>query len=322
MLRLRNFSKKFLYLLFLLGLCLFTNCSLPTTSSTPSVLQVASGRIERLANFPSQFISPRNVDIWLPEDYDPQKRYAVLYMHDGQMLYDSSTTWNKQEWGVDETLSKLLAQQKIRPCIVVGIWNGGANRHAEYFPQKAFEQLPTPFRDSLLQFGKRSDQQVLFATPPQSDRYLQFLTQELKPFIDQKYATRSDRANTFVAGSSMGGLISMYAICEYPHIFGGAACLSTHWIGIFEKENNPIPASFLAYLDQHLPEPSTHKIYFDYGTETLDALYEEAQLAVDTLLQARYPTPQWKSQKFVGADHSERAWKKRFSIPIRFLLGK
>ena len=84
----------------------------------------------------------------------------------------------------------------------------------------------------------------MFPVPVQSDAYLKFLVTELKPFIDSTFSVATDRSNTFIAGSSMGGLISMYAVCEYPAVFGGAACLSTHWPGIFTAENNPIPEAF------------------------------------------------------------------------------
>ena len=89
------------------------------------------------------------MDVWLPDDYTPSKRYAVLYMQDGQMLFDSSITWNRQEWGVDETLSRLMQQHKIQNCIVVGIWNGGQRRHAEYFPQKPFEAMSKVEQDQV-----------------------------------------------------------------------------------------------------------------------------------------------------------------------------
>ncbi len=92
------------------------------------------------------------------------------------------------------------------------------------------------------------------------------MVNELKPFIDSNFATLGDQSNTFVAGSSMGGLISLYAVCEYPDVFGGAACLSTHWPGVFNSEHNPIPAAFIRYLESHLPSPVNHKLYFDYGT--------------------------------------------------------
>ena len=280
----------------------------------------ASGKIERIPDFRSKYVTARNIDVWLPENYSPGKKYAVLYMHDGQMLFDATTTWNKQEWGVDETMSRLLKEDKIREAIVVGIWNSGSNRPSDYFPQKPFESLPEAFRDSLLQATNKED--AFFPVPVQSDSYLRFIVEELKPYIDSKYATKTDRDNTFIAGSSMGGLISLYAICEYPEVFGGAACLSTHWTGTFTDKNNPIPNAFMQYLERNLPQPSTHKLYFDYGTETLDALYEPYQLQADAIMRRKgYTSQNWKTVKFTGADHSEKAWQKRLHIPLTFLLG-
>ncbi|MEL6194883.1 MAG: esterase, partial [Bacteroidota bacterium] len=113
-----------------------------------------------------------------------------------------------------------------------------------------------------------------------------------------------------------------YAICEYPQVFGGAACLSTHWVGTFEVENNPIPTAFVDYLAENLPEPGQNKIYFDYGTETLDALYEPFQLQVDSVMKLKgYTATNWSTQKFPGENHSEIAWAKRLHIPLTFLLG-
>ena len=290
-------------------------------STTKSILKVASGRVERLEKFASKYVSHRNIDIWLPEGYNKDKKYAVLYMHDGQMLYDAQTTWNKQEWGIDETVGKLLKAKVIKPCIVVGIWNGDQTRHADYFPQKPFEGLPQATQDSLLQL--KQGKALMFATKVQSDKYLQFLVKELKPYIDQKYATLPDMANTMVAGSSMGGLISMYAICEYPDVFGGAACISTHWPGVFSNENNPIPTAFVNYLKNHLPDPAQHKIYFDHGDATLDALYALHQKRVDVVMKQKGYTPKnWQTKVFPGENHSEDAWKKRLAIPIKFLLQK
>jgi predicted alpha/beta superfamily hydrolase len=121
----------------------------------------------------------------------------------------------------------------------------------------------------------------------------------------------------------MGGLISMYAICEYPDIFGGAACMSTHWPGIFTVENNPIPDAFLGYLKSNLPDPTQHKLYFDFGTATLDALYEPFQNKADGIIAAKgYTSKNWVTKKFEGADHSERAWANRLQIPLTFLLTK
>jgi len=286
-----------------------------------SALNVSSGSIERITAFSSKLISKRNVDIWLPENYSKSKKYAVLYMHDGQMLYDTAITWNKQEWGVDEVISDLIKENKIKETIVVGVWNS-KTRHSDYYPQKPFEALSTSYKEYLMQ-SNRDKNTPLFATEVQSDNYLKFLVTELKPYIDKNYSTKTDSDNTFVMGSSMGGLISMYAICEYPDVFGGAACMSTHWLGAFNSENNPIPATFLNYMSKNLPNPKNHKIYFDYGTATLDALYEPYQIQVDSVMKIKsFNSSNWKTLKFEGADHSENSWKKRLDKPLVFLLTK
>lgn len=99
---------------------------------------VSIGSIKHILQFSSKFVDARNVDIWLPPGYQTDKKYPVLYMHDGQMLFDSTTSWNKQEWGVDEVLGQLIAKNQIEPLIVVGVFNSNQNRHIDYFPQKPF----------------------------------------------------------------------------------------------------------------------------------------------------------------------------------------
>lgn len=285
--------------------------------------KVSSGSLERIENLSSKYITSRNIDIWLPENYSDSKKYAVLYMHDGQMLYDAETTWNKQAWEVDEVLGKLIKESKIQDVIIVGIWNGGITRHIDYFLQKPFESLAKTQQDSIYNTNRSNGQSVFNNGKINSDNYLKFIVQEVKPLIDKKYSVYTDNEHTFIAGSSMGGLISLYAICEYPKIFGGAACLSTHWPGIFGLENNPIPDVFFAYIKKHLPDPKGHKIYFDYGTATLDTMYQTLQPKVDAIMKSKgYDNRNWLTKKFEGDDHSEKSWSKRFSIPMEFLLGK
>jgi predicted alpha/beta superfamily hydrolase len=293
------------------------------TDAQSKLPQSASGRVVRHADFPSKHLSARHVDVWLPEGYTKDRRYDVLYMHDGQMLFDSTITWNRQEWGVDETMGRLLSEGKIRDCIVVGVWNAGSYRHAEYFPQKPFESLDARVRDSILKAGRRNGQVLFQGESIRSDEYLRFLVHELKPFIDENYSTRKGRGGTFIAGSSMGGLISLYAICEYPRVFGGAACLSTHWPGLFTLEGNPVPDAFLGYLRKGLPSPRRHKIYFDCGDATLDALYPAIQREVDGVMRERgYAETNWLTRYFPGEDHSEKSWSKRLEIPLTFLLRR
>ncbi|KRP13002.1 MAG: esterase [Sphingobacteriales bacterium BACL12 MAG-120813-bin55] len=295
-------------------------CMLSISSLMAQKPEVYSGQIDILPIEASAYIAPRNVYVWLPDGYDPKISYSVLYMHDGQMLFDANTTWNKQEWGVDEVLSGLMAEGKMQPCIVVGVANIPSIRHYEYAPQKAFSYLDEE------DFELLSTHQQSRSFEPDSlraDNYLRFLVEELKPMIDKQYSTLSDQAHTFIAGSSMGGLISMYAMCEYPQVFGGAACLSTHWPGLFQVENNPVGAAFLHYFEEHLPAPGNNRWYFDFGTATLDAIYEPYQQQADAILQAAgYNATNWTTMKFEGDDHSENAWKGRLSYPVLFLLGK
>jgi enterochelin esterase-like enzyme len=213
------------------------------------------------------------------------------------MLFDGAITWNKQSWGVAEIVGELSSTGKIPHCIVVGIWNSSGSRHSEYFPQKPFDNLPVAYRE-FLKHAKLKDGTPLFAIDICSDNYLKFITEELKPVIDSRYATLPNVQSTFIAGSSMGGLISIYAICEHPEVFGGAACLSTHWIGALPDEKNPIPDVLIEYLRQKLPNPTDHRIYFDHGTETLDALYEPYQLRVDQIMIDKgYSSANWQTRK-------------------------
>jgi predicted alpha/beta superfamily hydrolase len=280
------------------------------------------GTIERIDSFPSKNVKTRTVDVWLPKEYTATKKYSVLYMHDGQMLFDATTTWNKQEWKVDEVVSKLIEQNKIEDIIVVAIWNIPNLRHFDLYPKKPYELLSKVEQENVESEAKKLnfDWNV---SKINSDNYLKFIVEEIKPYIDKKYSVYTDNQHTAIMGSSMGGLISMYAICEYPEVFGKAACLSTHWIGFREFENNPIPESFFAYMEKHLPIAKKHKIYFDYGTETLDADYVKYEYRVDEILKLKdYTEVDSRNLQFEGENHSEASWQKRIDIPLVFMFGK
>jgi enterochelin esterase-like enzyme len=281
----------------------------------------SAGKIIHSGNFPSKFVEPRNVDVWLPDGYAETKKYDVLYMHDGQMLFDANTTWNKQEWRADEIANRLMKEGKVREFIIVGVSSLPNVRHSNYFPQKPFEALPKKTQDSLMaiRFGENK----LFGNKVNSDDYLKFLVQELKPYVEKTFSVNTGRDHTFIAGSSMGGLISLYAICEYPDVFGGAACLSTHWPGVMDSAKNPVPEAFFNYMKKKLPSPETHKIYFDCGTATLDAAYGPLQKQADRVMREKgFAKKDWTTREFAGAEHSEKSWAARLDIPLLFLLGK
>ena len=292
---------------------------LSSFGNSQSLPHVCSGSIQRIENFPSRFVAPRNVDIWLPDGYDTSKKYSVVYMHDGQMLFDSTQTWNKKEWGVDEIFGKLIKYGKIRQCIVVGIWNVAEDRFADYFPQKVIPNIAVNIRTRILKEQLKQE--------PKADNYLKFIVQELKPTIDKTYSTSTEAQNTYLIGSSMGGLISLYALCEYPDVFGGAACMSTHTPLaapdlINPKTDEQVASKLRDYLEKKLPEANTKKIYFDYGSLTLDAYYKPYQAKIDTILKNKgYDSIHWQTREFQGADHSETSWNKRLEIPLLFLLS-
>ncbi|MEA5141049.1 alpha/beta hydrolase [Arcicella rigui] len=284
--------------------------------------KVVSGSIKRLSNFNSKYVSPRNIDIWIPDDYTPEKKYSVLYMQDGQMLFDNSSSWHQQSWNVDNIASKLQQAGRVQDFIIVGVWNDAKNHYADYFPQKPFQSLTAEQKDfvrkQLHEKGKCAE-----SFQPNSDHYLKFLVTELKPYIDKHYAVSTDADHTFIAGSSMGGLVAMYAITQYPKVFGGAACLSTHWPGVFCLDKNPVPNAIVHYLKETLPNPDNHKIYFDHGDKTLDALYPALQAQVDACMKSKgYHAGNWRTEYFKGKDHSEKSWRERFYVPLLFLLKK
>ena len=299
------------------ALCLF---SLLLCACKPGTREVDSsqGKLVIIEKFPSKWVAPRPVRIWLPSGYASSRKYAVLYMQDGQMLFDSSITWNQIAWEVDETVDALMKTNSIRDAIVVGIDNNGLYRNSEYFPEATLPHMPEAIHSRVVHEWLQDK--------PMSDAYLRFITTELKPYIDSIYSTLSDRSNTFIMGSSMGGLISLYAICLYPDIFGGAGCISTHWpmlnpVSEDEALLHDVPSAFLSILPSMLPDPATHKIYFDHGTLSLDSLYGPYQKQMDALMASKgYDPAHWVTHVFEGTGHSELDWGKRLSIPLEFLL--
>lgn len=267
----------------------------------------ATGTVQGWQDMPSKHVAARTVDVWLPPSYgsDPSRRYPVLYMHDGQNLFDPSLSYTGVDWDVDGTMTRLIQEGAVREAIVVGIWNTPL-RFPEYMPRKPMETA-TPAQLATLGGATAAD--------ARSDAYLRFLVEELKPHVDATYRTRPGRDDTFVMGSSMGGLISLYAIAEYPRVFGGVGAVSTHW---------PAADGAVAdWLATYLPRAGAHRLYFDFGTAALDAQYPPYQARMDAALPALgyRAGGDWLTRRFEGAEHNEAAWKARLDVPLRFLLG-
>lgn len=303
-------KKRFIDIVAFCLACIFAASCAGKATVNPSL-----GKIDEYPGFHSEYVSDRDVFVWLPDGYSKENKYDVLYMHDGQMLFDSTVTWNRQEWMADEVAGRLIAEGTVRPFIIVGAASSGT-RYQDYFPEKIVDYFP----ESL---PGPADRDSLYA-----DEYLRFLIEELKPFIDSGYSTNPDNAHTFVAGSSMGGLISLYAICEYPEVFGGAACISTHTPLVLSSSMDTVAANayfgaFERYLADNLPEANTRYIYMDRGDSTLDAYYPPFQDALDRLMEAEgWTAPWWVSKTFPGAAHTETDWAARLDIPFEFLFGE
>jgi enterochelin esterase-like enzyme len=293
----------------------------PAAAEPLQPVHVRAGTIVDLGVLQSKYADPRRVVVWLPPGYRAHgPKYAVLYMHDGQNLFDKATAGYGMEWEIDEHLSTMIRERKVRPTIVVGIWNT-PKRLQEYVPSKAFKGLPAGYRDKV---------KALYGGDPLSDGYLKFIVRELRPAIDRRFNVKTDRANTVIMGSSMGSLISLYAIDEYPHIFGGAGMMSTHWPlfmtpdgkSVGDEEYEVVSSTFERYLAPALPDPRTHRLYFDHGSETLDAVYARYQHRVDRVVARRgyKQGVNWLTRSFPGQKHNEISWASRVDIPLRFLL--
>lgn len=297
-----------------------TSAASPAPLPDGPLLRVETGRGERIAVAGTDTVPGRSIDVWLPPDDPDGAPYAVVVMFDGQMLFDASTTWNRQAWRADVAAAAVQQVGRARPFVIVAVPNAGPARHAEYFPQKPFEALPAAFRTSLAA-GRRPDGPALFAREVYSDAFARWLVEAVLPAVEARFPVSRDPDDRVVVGSSMGGLMAMYTVLEHPAAFGGFGALSTHWPGIFEMADNPIPAAFQSYVRTMLPAPGRHRLYFDHGNATLDALYPPLQAEVDRIAVDRgWRFPAYRSLAFPGEAHTEDAWAQRLPGVFSFLL--
>lgn len=270
-----------------------------------------TGTILQHDSIATEFVEIRPVSVWIPPSYhqNEDKTYPVLYFMDGQNLFNPKTSYSRVDWALDEWADSLISTGQMEEVIIVGVWNS-PKRYLEYMPEKSVDYFTDEELDRIKENTESSMER------PVSDDFLKYLTQDIIPFINQEYRTKSEPEHTLIGGSSMGGLISLYALTEYPEIFGTALCVSTHW-----PAGNGIT---LRYFEENLPKPGSHKIYFDYGTKTLDAEYEPFQKQIDSVMVAQgfSKNEDWLTLKFEGHTHSERDWRKRADAFLLFGLGK
>jgi enterochelin esterase-like enzyme len=295
---------------------------LMASALVPNPSDASEAMIVRYETMPSRFTSARTVSIWLPADYGKSKRrYPVLYMHDGQNIFGASTAFGGQSWRVDLAMEARHRAVPGSDAIVVGVWNTSTRRQ-DFSPAGVEAAMDDKLR------ARTAEEH---GGPALSDGYLRFLVEDLKPIIDRDYRTKPGKASTFIMGSSMGGLISLYGICEYPHVFGAAGCLSTHWplLSAAESYSKPdleTPAmiqAFATYLKRKLPKPGQNKIWMDHGTINLDSFYQPYQIAMDEVFKELgwQEGKDFESRVYEGADHNEASWRVRLHEPLAFLMG-
>ena len=246
--------------------------------------------------FPSRFLSAaRDIILYLPPDYsrNAQVRYPVLYMHDGQNLFDPETAFLGNEWALDETADDLIQTGQIEPLIIVGVYNTGLRRLHEY----------THVRDAKRQGGGAA-------------AYGKFLVQELKPFLDSTYRTLPNAANTGLGGSSLGGLVSLYLGLKYPHVFGKLVVMSPSvwWAG----------RAILQAVSRYRGEARA-KVWLDIGTAehlNSDSFVRDTADLRDALIRKGWRLGRNLAYvEDVGAGHNEQAWRFRVRHALKFLFS-
>jgi Putative esterase len=264
------------------------------------------GRLVYWTDVRSAFLGPaRNVEIWLPPGYDSSTstRYSVLYMSDGQNLFDPRIANTGVDWGVDEAVVGLVRRGVMSPVIVVGVWNS-AERSREYSPWHGAPQ------------------------------YARFLIEELMPRVNREFRTLTGPANTAVMGSSMGGLLSYYLVAYHPEVFGACGCLSTAFLlseawavrnlGVAPVAGAPDTTAYIVRDIEHgFRVPRGTRYWFDYGGLGIDSAFGPSHDVVRAWLlrQGLVGGRDFVVRRYPEATHNEASWRARLEDPLTFLYG-
>src|SRR6266404_478668 len=278
--------------------CIWTSRHLQRSVSLCMRKHTLTGNIKRHRAFPSKVLgNRREVLVYLPPGYRrfSGKDYPVVYLHDGQNVFDAATAFAGVEWGVDETAERLIQKKLIEPLIIVAVANTGEERIHEYAPTRGVI-------DAKAKRKKRSR--------GLARKYGHFLIEELKPYIDRKYRTNPDAEFTGLGGSSLGGLATLAIGILYPHAFSRLMVMSPSiWWDDFAiyrlvdsiEQKPPVKI----WLDTGTAEPG-----WEQGRELRNRLIGKDWKLLDDL--------QYLEVK--GADHSEAAWARRVEPALRFLF--
>lgn len=301
---------------------MLTACATITVPEQQEAMASPNGQFVEWEAIPATGLPDQRISIWLPPEYaaQPDHHFPVLYMWDGQNLFDPANTHYGKAWMVQDVLSALVAQGKAEPHIVVGIWSPpGKDRYRVYLPQFAGDYSGEDVAANIAEMAGGSIA---------SRRQLDWVADTLKPRIDGEFRTRPDAADTTVIGSSMGGIMSCYAIGARPDVFARAACVSAHF-ALIDPEIAPaneaqIEGLWADYLGANLGPPNGRRVWMDHGTIGLDGNYAPWQ----KMIASNFADLGWSdgedftARTYEGAEHDENYWRARLPDMLEWLWRK
>ena len=271
----------------------------------------------------------RKIQIYYPNNKIIDSDTLFIFMNDGEELFNAAESWHNMEWGIDEKIEQMNLNENELNFVIIGINSAKkgnrffvdeTKRYAEYFPKESIPYFDSGFKKRRYQEWVNNNNLY----------YLEFLTEDVIPFVEEKFDISLNNKNLGIIGASMGGLSALNALIEHPDLFGFAGCISTHWVGIKPLEYFLLPFvgkidgdddtanAIISYIEDNITNIDDQKIYFDHGTIGLDSLYSTPQRRVNKILDSK--SKDYKYLVFDGYDHYASEFGSRFDGVLEYLV--
>ena len=271
----------------------------------------------------------RKIQIYYPNNKIIDSDTLFIFMNDGEELFNAAESWHNMEWGIDEKLKQMNLSDSDLNFVIIAIHSAKkgnrffvdeTKRYAEYFPKESIPYFDSGFKKRRYQEWVNNNNLY----------YLEFLTEDVIPFVEEKFDISLNNKNLGIIGASMGGLSALNALIEHPDLFGFAGCISTHWVGIKPLEYFLLPLvgkidgdddtanAIISYIEDNITNIDDQKIYFDHGTIGLDSLYSTPQRRVNKILDSK--SKDYKYLVFDGYDHYASEFGSRFDGVLEYLV--
>ncbi len=271
----------------------------------------------------------RKIQIYYPNNKIIDSDTLFIFMNDGEELFNAAESWHNMEWGIDEKIEQMNLNENELNFVIIAIHSAKkgnrffvdeTKRYAEYFPKESIPYFDSGFKKRRYQEWVNNNNLY----------YLEFLTEDVIPFVEEKFDISLNNKNLGIIGASMGGLSALNALIEHPDLFGFAGCISTHWVGIKPLEYFLLPLvgkidgdddtanAIISYIEDNITNIDDQKIYFDHGTVGLDSLYSTPQRRVNKILDSK--SKDYKYLVFDGYDHYASEFGSRFDGVLEYLV--